>query len=180
MAISSYSKTFLKNVERFKSQKEKLNKLERVYKSYADKYYGKNKRQDLLGNQFDIVNKIDPYKLTNKALNSVVKSNVQGIKSIGINSSMKGDYANAMVLVHLNNESINAVLWEYDGVDQEILNVQKNSIMGDILLTSLKTLRLTEYQIKVALSRSILPNSLLDMIQLELRDYSKKLSGLRK
>lgn len=172
-----FSKTFLKNVERFKKQQARFKKIESAYNTYSTKYYAKSKRQNLLSNQNEILN-VDPYSLSPKELNKRLTENASIIRQLGFNSKMSGDTAEASVLVELNNEAYDVTNWaesEQAGMFEYDLLEYQQEIFGQMLFDNLKNLRLTNYQLKQVLSRSILPDYILEEIESQLKDYWSKL-----
>ena len=171
---SKFSKTFLKNVERFEKQKARMQALETAYLTHTNKYYAKNKRHNLLGNEFEKIKSINPYKLTPKQLNKVLKDNVKATRSLGFTSSMSGDYAEGLVLVALNNEAYDVVDWIYEDDYEYWLDTQQD-VMGQYLFDSLKSLRLTKYQLNRILEQSNLPDDIVEEVKNSLINYWKKL-----
>lgn len=172
------SNTYFENVQRFKKQKSRMEHLERAYNVHNQRYYGKAKRHNLLSNQYEVYKNIDPYDLSPGELNRMLKENAKAIKELGFNSSMKGDLAEASVLVELNNESYITTDWgdsEGEEYDREYLQNEQDRVFGEILANSLKGLRLTKYQLDRALSRSVLPDYVLEDVREELLSYFKKL-----
>ena len=172
-----YTETYFKNVKRFQKQKSKMESLERAYNVHNQRYYGKAKRHNLLSNQYEVYKNIDPYDLSPAELNRVLKENARAIKELGF-TSMKGDLAEASVLVELNNESYITTDWgdsEGEEYDREYLQNEQDRVFGEILTNSLKGLRLTKYQLDRALSRSVLPDYVLEDVREELLSYFKKL-----
>lgn len=171
---TKFSKTFLKNVERFEKQKSRMQSLEIAYQSHTTHYYAKNKRHNLLGNEFEKIKSINPYKLTPKELNKILKDNVNATRQLGFTSSMSGDYAEALVLVALNNEAYDVVDWIYDD-DYEYWYNMQDDVMGQYLFDSLKSLRLTSYQLSRVLEKSNLPDDVVEDVKISLENYWKKL-----
>ena len=172
-----YTETYFKNVKRFQKQKSKMESLERAYNVHNQRYYGKAKRHNLLNNQYEVYKNIDPYDLSPTELNRVLKENARVIKELGF-TSMSGDLAEASVLVELNNESYITTDWgdsEGEEYDREYLQNEQDRVFGEILANSLKGLRLTTYQLDRALSRSVLPDYVLEDVREELLSYFKKL-----
>lgn len=172
-----YTETYFKNVKRFQKQKSKMESLERAYNVHNQRYYGKAKRHNLLNNQYEVYKNIDPYDLSPTELNRVLKENARVIRELGFNS-MSGDLAEASVLVELNNESYITTDWgdsEGEEYDREYLQNEQDRVFGEILANSLKGLRLTNYQLDKALSRSVLPDYVLEDVREELLSYFKKL-----
>ena len=172
-----YTETYFKNVKRFQKQKSKMESLERAYNVHNQRYYGKAKRHNLLNNQYEVYKNIDPYDLSPTELNRVLKENARVIRELGFNS-MSGDLAEASVLVELNNESYITTDWgdsEGEEYDREYLQNEQDRVFGEILANSLKGLRLTKYQLDRALSRSVLPDYVLEDVREELVSYFKKL-----
>lgn len=173
-----YSQTFINNIERFNKQKLRMDKLQRAYNIHNQRYYAKAKRHNLLSNQYEIYNRINPFDLTHKQLNNLLKDNARAIKQLGFNSKMSGDLAEASVLTELNNEAFNVSDFsdsegsEYDG---QYLTFEQERLFGEILATSLKELRLTRYQLDKVLDRSILPDYIKKDVREELLEYWKKL-----
>lgn len=174
MAKKKFSETFLKKVERFEKQRARMQKLEQAYNMHAQNYYGKNKRHNLLGNEFNKFNSINPYKLTSGQLDKILKDNVKATRTLGFTSSMEGDYAEALVLVALNNEAYDVVDWIYEDNTEYFLDLQEN-VMGQFLFDSLKTLRLTPYQLNRVLDLSNLPDDVVEDVKQSLLNYWKKL-----
>lgn len=174
---NKFTPTYLKNIQRFKKQKSKMEHLERAYNIHNQRYYGKAKRHNLLSNQYEVYKNIDPYDLSSSELNRVIKENARAIRELGFNS-MSGDLAEASVLVELNNESYITTDWgdsEGEEYDREYLQNEQDRVFGEILANSLKGLRLTQYQLDRALSRSVLPDYVLEDVREELVSYFKKL-----
>ena len=174
---NKFTPTYLKNIQRFKKQKSKMEHLERAYNIHNQRYYGKAKRHNLLSNQYEVYKNIDPYDLSSSELNRVIKENARAIRELGFNS-MSGDLAEASVLVELNNESYITTDWgdsEGEEYDREYLQNEQDRVFGEILANSLKGLRLTKYQLDRALSRSVLPDYVLEDVREELVSYFKKL-----
>ena len=172
-----YTPTYFKNVDRFYKQKSKMESLERAYNVHNQRYYGKAKRHNLLSNQYEVYKNIDPGRLSPSELNRVLKENARVIRELGFNS-MSGDLAEASVLVELNNESYITTDWgdsEGEEYDREYLQNEQDRVFGEILTNSLKGLRLTERQLDRALSRSVLPDYVLEDVREELISYFKKL-----
>lgn len=172
-----FTDTYMKNVQRFKQQKIKMESLERAYSVHNQRYYGKAKRHNLLSNQYEVYKNIDPYDLSPSELNRVLKENTRAIKELGF-TSMKGDLAEASVLVELNNESYITTDWgdsEGEEYDREYLQNEQDRVFGEILANSLKGLRLTKYQLDRVLSRSVLPDYVIEDVRDELVSYFKKL-----
>ena len=172
-----YTPTYFKNVDRFYKQKSKMESLERAYNVHNQRYYGKSKRHNLLSNQYEVYKNIDPGRLSPSELNRVLKENAKVIKELGF-TSMSGDLAEASVLVELNNESYITTDWgdsEGEEYDREYLQNEQDRVFGEILANSLKGLRLTKYQLDRALSRSVLPDYVLEDVREELISYFKKL-----
>lgn len=172
-----YTPTYLKNIDRFYKQKSKMESLERAYNVHNQRYYGKAKRHNLLNNQYEVYKNIEPGKLSPTELNRVIKENARVIRELGFNS-MSGDLAEASVLVELNNESYITTDWgdsEGEEYDREYLQNEQDRVFGEILTNSLKGLRLTTYQLDRALSRSVLPDYVLEDVREELVSYFKKL-----
>ena len=172
-----YTPTYLKNIDRFYKQKSKMESLERAYNVHNQRYYGKAKRHNLLNNQYEVYKNIEPGKLSPSELNRVIKENARVIRELGFNS-MSGDLAEASVLVELNNESYITTDWgdsEGEEYDREYLQNEQDRVFGEILTNSLKGLRLTTYQLDRALSRSVLPDYVLEDVREELVSYFKKL-----
>ena len=172
-----YTETYFKNVKRFQKQKSKMESLERAYNVHNQRYYGKAKRHNLLNNQYEVYKNIDPYDLSPTELNRVLKENARVIRELGFNS-MSGDLAEASVLVELNNESYITTDWgdsEGEEYDREYLQNEQDRVFGEILANSLKGLRLTQYQLDRALSRSVLPDYVIEDVREELISYFKKL-----
>ena len=172
-----YTPTYFKNVDRFYKQKSKMESLERAYNVHNQRYYGKAKRHNLLNNQYEVYKNIDPGRLSPSELNRVLKENARVIRELGFNS-MSGDLAEASVLVELNNESYITTDWgdsEGEEYDREYLQNEQDRVFGEILTNSLKGLRLTTYQLDRALSRSVLPDYVLEDVREELVSYFKKL-----
>ena len=172
------SDTYFKNVKRFREQKSRMERLERAYDVHNQRYYGKAKRHNLLSNQYEVYKNIDPYDLSPSELNRVLKENAKAIKELGFNSSMKGDLAEASVLVELNNESYITTEWgdsEGEEYDREYLQNEQDRVFGEILANSLKGLRLTTYQLDRVLNRSVLPDYVIEDVREELISYFKKL-----
>ena len=172
-----YTPTYLKNIDRFYKQKSKMESLERAYNVHNQRYYGKAKRHNLLNNQYEVYKNIEPGKLSPTELNRVIKENARVIRELGFNS-MSGDLAEASVLVELNNESYITTDWgdsEGEEYDREYLQNEQDRVFGEILANSLKGLRLTKYQLDRALSRSVLPDYVLEYVREELLSYFKKL-----
>lgn len=173
-----FTDTYLKNIQRFKKQKSRMESLERAYDVHNQRYYGKAKRHNLLNNQYEVYKNIDPYDLTPGELNRVLKENSKAIKELGFNSSMKGDLAEASVLVELNNESYITTEWgdsEGEEYDREYLQNEQDRVFGEILANSLKSLRLTKYQLDRILNRSVLPDYVIEDVREEVLSYYKKL-----
>ena len=160
---SKFSKTFLKNVERFEKQKARMQALETAYETHTNQYYAKNKRHNLLGNEFEKLKSINPYKLTPKELNKVLRDNVKATRQLGFTSSMSGDYAEGLVLVALNNEAYDIVDWIYED-DYEYWLDKQADVMGQYLFDSLKSLRLTKYQLNRVLEQSNLPEDIVEEV----------------
>ena len=171
---SKFSKTFLKNVERFEKQKARMQALETAYETHTNQYYAKNKRHNLLGNEFEKLKSINPYKLTPKELNKVLRDNVRATRTIGMTSSMSGDYAEGLVLVALNNEAYDVVDWIYED-DYEYWLDKQADVMGQYLFDSLKSLRLTKYQLNRILEQSNLPDDVVEEVKNSLINYWGKL-----
>lgn len=172
-----YTDTYLKNVQRFKKQKIKMESLERAYDVHNQRYYGKAKRHNLLSNQYQVYKNIDPTDLSPSELNRMLKENAKAIKELGF-TRMKGDTAEASVLVELNNESYITTDWgdsEGEEYDREYLQNEQDRVFGEILTNSLKGLRLTKSQLDRVLSRSVLPDYVLEDVREELTSYFKKL-----
>ena len=172
-----YTETYFKNVKRFQKQKSKMESLERAYNVHNQRYYGKAKRHNLLNNQYEVYKNIDPYDLSPGELNRMLKENARVIRELGFNS-MSGDLAEASVLVELNNESYITTDWgdsEGEEYDREYLQNEQDRVFGEILANSLKGLRLTKYQLDRALSRSVLPDYVIEDVREELVSYFKKL-----
>lgn len=172
-----YTPTYLKNIDRFYKQKSKMESLERAYNVHNQRYYGKAKRHNLLSNQYEVYKNIEPGKLSPSELNRVLKENARVIRELGFNS-MSGDLAEASVLVELNNESYITTDWgdsEGEEYDREYLQNEQDRVFGEILANSLKGLRLTPYQLDRALSRSVLPDYVVEDVREELVSYFKKL-----
>ena len=172
-----YTPTYFKNVDRFYKQKSKMESLERAYNVHNQRYYGKSKRHNLLNNQYEVYKNIDPGRLSPSELNRVLKENARVIREWGFNS-MSGDLAEASVLAELNNESYFTTDWgdsEGEEYDREYLQNEQDRVFGEILTNSLKGLRLTKYQLDRALSRSVLPDYVLEDVREELVSYFKKL-----
>ena len=172
-----FTDTYMKNVQRFKQQKIKMESLERAYSVHNQRYYGKAKRHNLLSNQYEVYKNIDPYDLSPSELNRVLKENARAIKELGF-TSMKGDLPEASVLVELNNESYITTDWgdsEGEEYDREYLQNEQDRVFGEILANSLKGLRLTKYQLDRVLSRSVLPDYVIEDVRDELVSYFKKL-----
>ena len=172
-----YTDTYFKNVDRFYKQKSKMESLERAYNVHNQRYYGKAKRHNLLSNQYEVYKNIDPGRLSPSELNRVLKENARVIRELGF-TSMSGDLAEASVLVELNNESYITTDWgdsEGEEYDREYLQNEQDRVFGEILANSLKGLRLTKSQLDRALSRSVLPDYVLEDVREELISYFKKL-----
>ena len=91
---------------------------------------------------------------------------------------MKGDLAEASVLVELNNESYITTDWgdsEGEEYDREYLQNEQDRVFGEILANSLKGLRLTNAQLDRVLNRSVLPDYVIEDVRDELVSYFKKL-----
>lgn len=173
-----FTDAYLKNIQRFKKQKSRMESLERAYNVHNQRYYGKAKRHNLLNNQYEVYKNIDPYDLSPGELNRVLKENARAIKELGFNSSMKGDLAEASVLVELNNESYITTDWgdsEGEEYDREYLQNEQDRVFGEILTNSLKSLRLTRYQLDRVLNRSVLPDYVIEDVREEVLSYYKKL-----
>lgn len=173
-----YTTTFVNNINRFNKQKARMESLERAYNVHNQRYYGKAKRHNLLSNQYEIYKNINPHDLTPGELNRVLKENTKAIKELGFNSSMKGDLAEASVLVELNNESYITTDWgdsEGEEYDREYLQNEQDRVFGEILTNSLKELRLSKYQLDTVLSRSVLPDYVVEDVREEVLSYYKKL-----
>lgn len=173
-----YTSTYVSNVNRFNKQKARMESLERAYSVHNQRYYGKAKRHNLLSNQYEVYKNINPLDLSPGELNRVLKENARAIKELGFNSSMKGDLAEASVLVELNNESYITVDWgdsEGEEYDREYLQNEQDRVFGEILTNSLKSLRLTRYQLDRVLNRSVLPDYVIEDVREELLSYYKKL-----
>lgn len=172
-----YSKTYLKNVERFERQRERMRKIQTAYDTYSKSYYGKSKRHNLLSNQYEALNR-NPLSLTPSALNKILRDNARAIRELGFNSRMSGDLAEASVLTELNNESFSVVDFsesEADEYDLDFIQSEQERVFGDMLFESLKNLRLTHYQLDRVLSRSILPDYITGEVKDKLLDFWKKL-----
>lgn len=177
--MKKFSKSFLKDVERFEKQQRTMRQLETAYETYAPKYYAKDKRHNLLGNQFQQSKQINPYQLRPQQLRNIIKSNVQAIRRLGFTSQMSGDYAEALVLVSLNNEAYDVVDWygsspnafdsEYEAMDAQ------EDVFGQMLYDSLRNLRLTNYQLNRVLGQSNLPEHIKEDIKDSLQNYWKSL-----
>lgn len=168
------TETYLKDVERFKKQQARFEKITTAYNTYSKNYYGKAKRQNLLHNEERIL-KTDPYSLSHKELKQRLKENASTIRELGFNSKMSGDIASASVLVELNNEAYDSVNWlDSEGVDTsyELLEKQQQ-VMAEYLIDSLLNLRLTDYQLDRVLERSILPDEEILFVKIVLKDYWK-------
>lgn len=173
-----YTNTYVNNVKRFRKQKTRMESLERAYNVHNQRYYGKAKRHNLLSNQYEVYKNIDPLDLSPGELNRILKENAKAIKELGFNSSMKGDLAEASVLVELNNESYITTDWgdsEGEEYDREYLQNEQDRVFGEILTNSLKGLRLTKYQLDRVLQRSVLPDYVVEDVREELLSYYKKL-----
>lgn len=173
-----YSNTFIKNVERFNKQRTRMEKIQRAYDTHTQRYYAKSKRRNLLSNQYDMYKNINPLDLTPNQLNTLLRENARAIRQLGFNSDMNGDLAEASVLVELNNEAYVVVdFGDSEGTeyDSDYLSNEQNRIFSELLINSLKELRLTRYQLDKVLNRSILPNHVIDEVKEELLDYWKKL-----
>lgn len=173
-----YSKTYLKNVERFYKQKERMSKIQTAYDTHTQRYYAKSKRHNLLSNQYEQFNNINPLSLKPSQLNQLLRDNAKAIRELGFNSSMTGDLAEASVLVELNNEAYTVVDFsdsEDSFYDAEYLSSEQDRVFGEILRDSLLELRLTPYQLEKVLSRSILPDYIVDMVKDAVLNHYKKL-----
>lgn len=173
-----YSKTYLKNVERFYKQQTRLNKLKTAYDTHTSKYYAKAKRHNLLSNQYEQFNNINPLSLLPSKLNKLLSDNARAIRQLGFNSSMSGDLAEASILVELNNEAYQVVDFsdsEGDEYDLDYIWNEQKRVFGEMLFDSLKELRLTPYQIERVLNRSILDDYIIDDVETSLLNYYKKL-----
>lgn len=173
-----YSKTYLKNVERFYKQRERMSKLQQAYETHTQRYYAKSKRHNLLSNQYDQFNNINPLNLKPSQLNKLLNENARVIRELGFNSTMTGDLAEASVLTELNNEAYSVIDFgdsEGDEYDLDVVYNEQDRVFGEILTNSLKELRLTPYQLDKVLSRSILPDYVLDNVRNELLTYWKNL-----
>lgn len=173
-----YSSTFLKNIERFYKQRDRMNKIQQAYETHTQRYYAKSKRHNLLSNQYDAFNTINPLELSSSQLNKLLKDNAKVIKELGFNSSMAGDMAEASVLVELNNESYLVVDFgdsEGEEYDAEYVYMEQDRVFGEMLLNSLKELRLTPYQLDRVLGRSLLPDYIVEEVRDELLEYYRKL-----
>lgn len=173
-----YSKTYLQNVERFYKQRERMSKLQQAYETHTQRYYAKSKRHNLLSNQYDQFNSINPLKLKPSQLNKLLRDNARTIRELGFNSKMSGDMAEASVLTELNNEAYSVVDFgdsEGDEYDLEYVYNEQDRVFGEILTNSLKELRLTPYQLDKVLSRSILPDYIIDDVRSEILEYWSKL-----
>ena len=105
-----------------------MESLERAYNVHNQRYYGKAKRHNLLNNQYEVYKNIDPYDLSPAELNRVIKENARAIKELGF-TSMRGDLAEASVLVELNNESYITTDWgdsEGEEYDREYLQNEQD------------------------------------------------------
>ena len=174
---NKFTDTYLKNIQRFKKQKSKMERLELAYNVHNQRYYGKAKRHNLLSNQYEVYKNIDPYELSPTELNRVLKENARAIKELGF-SRMAGDLAEASVLVELNNESYITTDWgdsEGEEYDREYLQNEQDRVFGEILANSLKSLRLTTAQLDRLLNRSVLPDYVIEDVREELISYWKKL-----
>lgn len=172
-----YSNTFIRNVERFNKQKARMEKLQMAYEAHNQRYYAKAKRHNLLSNQYDIYKNINPFDLKPNQLNNLLRENARAIRELGFNSNMTGDLAEASVLVELNNEAYSVVDFPSEGeeYDMDYLISEEVRVFSEILINSLKELRLTRYQLDKVLSRSILPDYAIDNVREELLEYWKKL-----
>lgn len=175
---TTYSTTFIRNIERFNKQRARMEKLQMAYDAHNQRYYAKAKRQNLLSNQYDIYKNINPFDLKPNELNKLLRDNARVIRELGFNSNMKGDLAEASVLVELNNEAYNVVDFgksegtEYD-FDLAYLIAEEDRVFGEILTNSLKELRLTRYQLDKVLKRSFLPQHVLEDVKWELLYFWK-------
>lgn len=175
----TFSYSFMKEVERFNKQKRTLAQLETAYDTFTDKYYARNKRRNLLGNQFDIVKNINPMELSPMELRAMVRSNVQAIRTLGFTSQMSDDYAQALVLTQLNNEAFRATNWYHGSPnafdDENEASIKQEEVMANMLFQQIRPLNLTSYQLKRVLDQSILDSHHKDNIRASIRDYWKKL-----
>lgn len=155
-----------------------MSKLQQAYETHTQRYYAKSKRHNLLSNQYEQFNNINPLKLSPSSLNKLLKDNARTIRELGFNSKMSGDMAEASVLIELNNEAYSVVDFgdsEGDEYDLEYLQSEQDRVFGEMIVNSLKELRLTPYQLDKVLSRSILPDYIIDDVRSELLGYYKKL-----
>lgn len=176
--FKSYSQTYIKNVERFHKQAHRMSRLSLIYDTYNRTYYARGKRRNLLVNQFNIYKNINPLELSNSELSKVLTANAKAIRSLGFNSSMKGDLAEAAVLTELNNEAYRVVDFaesESEEYDAEYLSNEQDRVFGDMLYNNLKELRLTKYQLDQALKRSILPEETIKEVRAKVIKYWEKL-----
>ena len=119
-----------------------MESLERAYSVHNQRYYGKAKRHNLLSNQYEVYKNINPLELSSSELSRVLKENAKAIKELGFNSSMKGDLAEASVLVELNNESYITTDWgdsEGEEYDREYLQNEQDRVFGEILAAFLRS-----------------------------------------
>ena len=175
---TNYSSTFIKNVERFNKQRARMEKIQQAYDTHTQRYYGKAKRHNLLSNQYDTYKNINPLKLKPNQLNKLLKDNARAIRELGFNSKMSGDMAEASVLTELNNEAYTVIDFaDSEGAeyDSDYASSEQDRIFAEILTNSLRELRLTRYQLDKVLSRSILPDYIIEDVKEELLEYWKKL-----
>ncbi len=173
----TYSKSFLADVERFNKQRARMAKIENAYKSHSDQYYARNKRRNLLANSYDRTKNINPLSLTPSQLRNQIKENAAVIKELGVNSAMSGDLAEALVLVELNNEAyenVNFADSETEEIEDWELKIEQDRVFSQMLFDNLKGLRLTPYQFKKALDRSILPWDAKAELVSDYKEYKSK------
>lgn len=173
-----YSETFIKNVERFNKQRQRMEKIQRAYNVHTQQYYGKSKRRNLLSNQYDTYKNINPLSLKPSQLNQLLKDNARVIRELGFNSSLSGDLAEASVLTELNNESFSVVdFGDSEGYeyDKDYAMREQERVFSEILYNSLKELRLSRYQLDKVLSRSILSDYTIQEVKNNLLEYWRRL-----
>ena len=175
----TFSETHLNKIRRFQKQQETMSRIESYYKTHTLRYYAKTKRHDILGNSFNVFKGLNPYELTPTNLNKVLKTNAQTLRSLGLNTKITGDYAEAMVLTILNNDAYSVINWWDNSPDEfeseyEALERQEN-VMGQILYNDLRNLRLTDYQLNRVLEASELPEDVKEEVKQSLINYWKKL-----
>lgn len=177
-----YSDTYIKNLQRFQNQRRRLQDIQRNYSYLSNKFYGRNKRHNLVSNIGDTLENVNPWDLSPTELARTLRRNTELMRDLG-GFRGSGRWMDANILVSISNDALESIEWssmsqEYYDVDY--VEQQRQDVFGEMLLDSLKQIDLSESQIRRLMSKSNLDVSIKRYIEYELLEWNKQVKKRRK